>query len=50
VLRDEKTIVSAREAAEALLSEDPELETAPALAQAVSRVEASSASEFLDKG
>ncbi|CAM3611547.1 ATP-dependent DNA helicase RecG [Nocardioides zeicaulis] len=50
VLRDEKTIVRAREAAEALLSEDPELAQAPDLASAVSEVERSTASEFIEKG
>ena len=50
VLRDEKTIVAAREAAEALLSEDPGLDRAPDLAAAVAEVERSAASEFLDKG
>ncbi|NYE34951.1 ATP-dependent DNA helicase RecG [Nocardioides cavernae] len=50
VLRDEKTIVRAREAAEALLSEDPELDQAPALAEAVDEVERSAASGFMEKG
>lgn len=50
VLRDEKTIVRAREAAEALLSEDPTLGQAPALAEAVDEVERSTASGFLEKG
>jgi ATP-dependent DNA helicase RecG len=50
VLRDEKTIDRAREAAEALLSEDPALEQAPALADAVSEVERSAASAYMDKG
>jgi ATP-dependent DNA helicase RecG len=50
VLRDEKTIVRAREAAEALLSEDPALAQAPALAAAVAEVERSAASAYLDKG
>jgi ATP-dependent DNA helicase RecG len=50
VLRDEKTIVRAREAAEALLSEDPGLDRAPDLAAAVAEVERSAASEFLEKG
>ena len=49
VLRDEKTIVRAREAAEALLSEDPGLDRAPDLAAAVAEVERSTASEFLEK-
>ncbi len=50
VLRDEKTIVRAREAAEALLSEDPALAQAPDLAEAVAGVERSAASGFLEKG
>lgn len=50
VLRDEKTIVRAREAAEALLSEDPALAQAPALAAAVAEVERSAASGFMEKG
>ncbi len=50
VLRDEKTIVRAREAAEELLSEDPELARAPDLAAAVAEVEHSAASEYMEKG
>lgn len=50
VLRDEKTIVRARDAAEALLSEDPALAQAPVLAAAVAEVERSAASAYLDKG
>ena len=50
VLRDEKTIVRARNAAEALLSEDPALAGAPDLADAVAEVERSAASAYLDKG
>ncbi len=50
VLRDEKTIVRAREAAEALLSEDPGLAQAPDLAAAVAEVERSAASAYMDKG
>jgi ATP-dependent DNA helicase RecG len=50
VLRDEKTIVRAREAAEALLSEDPGLTQAPDLADAVAQVERSAASGFIEKG
>ena len=49
VLRDEKTIVSAREAANALLDDDPDLTGAPLLAAEVARLEASARSEFLDK-
>ncbi|MCD6640088.1 MAG: ATP-dependent DNA helicase RecG [Nocardioides sp.] len=50
VLRDEKTILRAREAAEELLSEDPELNAAPELAAAVAEVERSAASDYMDKG
>ena len=50
VLRDEKTIIRAREAAEALLSGDPGLTRAPGLAAAVAEVERSAASEFMEKG
>ncbi len=50
VLRDEKTIVRAREAAEALLSEDPALAQAPDLARSVAEVERSAASGFMEKG
>jgi len=50
VLRDEKMIVRAREAAEELLSEDPGLARAPDLAAAVAEVEHSAASEFMEKG
>jgi ATP-dependent DNA helicase RecG len=49
VLRDEKTIVAAREAANALLDADPDLAGAPLLAAEVARLEASARSEFLDK-
>ena len=50
VLRDEKTIERARDAAEALLSEDPTLAQAPDLARAVAEVELSAASGFMEKG
>ncbi|MCA0374994.1 MAG: ATP-dependent DNA helicase RecG [Gemmatimonadetes bacterium] len=50
VLRDRKTIERARTAAEELLAADPELAVAPLLAEAVADVEASRASEFLEKG
>ncbi len=50
VLRDESLIERAREAAEALLSEDPTLATAPLLGAAVAEAESSDASEFLEKG
>ncbi|MFL6001766.1 MAG: ATP-dependent DNA helicase RecG [Nocardioides sp.] len=49
VLRDEKTIVSAREAAEALLDDDPALAKAPRLADAVAAMEQSRHSEFMEK-
>ncbi len=49
VLRDEKTIVEARTAAEALLDEDPDLRSAPGLAEKVSVLEDSQKSEFMDK-
>ncbi|WP_110181747.1 ATP-dependent DNA helicase RecG [Nocardioides solisilvae] len=49
VLRDEKTIVTAREAAERMLAEDPELLGAPLLARAVREVEESQASTFMEK-
>ena len=50
VLRDEKTIVRARESAEALLSEDPALAQSPDLAAVVEEVERSAASGFMEKG
>jgi ATP-dependent DNA helicase RecG len=49
VLRDEKTIVTAREAAEALLDEDPALARAPRLAEAVAEMERSRHSGFMEK-
>jgi len=49
VLRDEKTIVRAREAADELLAEDADLAPYPVLAAAVAEVEASQHSEFVDK-
>jgi ATP-dependent DNA helicase RecG len=49
VLRDEKTIVRAREAADELLAEDADLAPYPVLAAAVAAVEASHHSEFVDK-
>ncbi|GAB2450365.1 ATP-dependent DNA helicase RecG [Nocardioides hungaricus] len=49
VLRDEKTIVLAREAAHALLDADADLATAPLLAAEVARVEASVQADFLEK-
>ena len=49
VLRDEDTIVSAREAAETLLADDPDLTSAPRLAAAVAEMEQSRQSEFMEK-
>ncbi len=49
VLRDEQTITEAREAAEALLDTDEALADHPDLAAAVDRLEASSASAFIEK-
>jgi len=49
VLRDEKTILAAREAAEALLRSDPELAAAPLLATAVADLERSRQSDFMEK-
>ncbi|MGD9959862.1 ATP-dependent DNA helicase RecG, partial [Nocardioides sp.] len=49
VLRDEKTIVAAREAAEALLVTDPTLASAPLLAAAVDALEESGKSGFMEK-
>lgn len=49
VLRDEQTIVEAREAAEALLAADPDLATTPLLARAVADLEASVEADFIEK-
>lgn len=49
VLRDEDTIVTAREAAEGLLDTDAELGQAPDLAAAVRELEQSQLAEFVDK-
>ena len=49
VLRDEKTIVAAREAAEQLLVTDPTLGSAPGLAAAVDAMEDSGKSGFMEK-
>ncbi|NYG56418.1 DEAD/DEAH box helicase [Nocardioides perillae] len=49
VLRDEETIVAAREEAERLLDLDASLDAAPRLAEAVLVLEASVESDFLDK-
>ncbi|GAB2880861.1 ATP-dependent DNA helicase RecG [Nocardioides pacificus] len=49
VLRDEKTILAAREAATELMTEDPDLRAAPGLARAVQDLELSQHSEFMEK-
>jgi ATP-dependent DNA helicase RecG len=49
VLRDEDTIVAAREAATRLLERDPELSGAPELARAVAELEQSRQSDFMEK-
>jgi ATP-dependent DNA helicase RecG len=49
VLRDEKTIVAAREAAEALLDDDPDLTGAPDLRAAVTALEATAEADFLER-
>ncbi len=49
VLRDEKTIVRAKEAAEELLAESPELAHAPGLARAVDEMEQTGKSDFMEK-
>ncbi len=49
VLRDEKTIVEAREAAIALLADDPGLEQAPELHRRVAELQDSRQSEFMEK-
>jgi ATP-dependent DNA helicase RecG len=49
VLRDEDTIVAARQAAVGLLERDPDLESAPALAAAVAELEQSRQSDFMEK-
>jgi len=49
VLRDEDTIVAAREAATRLLERDPELTGAPELARAVAELEQSRQSDFMEK-
>ena len=49
VLRDEDTILEAREAATALLADDPELERAPDLRLLVTELEHSRQSEFMEK-
>jgi ATP-dependent DNA helicase RecG len=49
VLRDEDTIVEAREAAIGLLADDPGLERVPALRSLVTELEATRQSEFMEK-
>ena len=49
VLRDEQTIVEAREAATGLLTQDPELNQTPDLQAAVLWLERSRASDFMEK-
>jgi ATP-dependent DNA helicase RecG len=49
VLRDEKTIVEAREAAIALLADDPDLDRAPELHRRVTELQESRQSEFMEK-
>jgi ATP-dependent DNA helicase RecG len=49
VLRDEDTIVAAREAAEVLLGRDPGLDEAPLLADAVADLERSQQGDFIEK-
>ncbi|GAB2984904.1 ATP-dependent DNA helicase RecG [Nocardioides montaniterrae] len=49
VLRDEDTIVHARDAAEGLLDADPRLAQAPLLAERVEALEQSQAADFVDK-
>jgi ATP-dependent DNA helicase RecG len=49
VLRDEDTIVEAREAAVALLADDPDLDGAPGLRRLVTELEHSRQSDFMEK-
>ncbi|MFE6507317.1 ATP-dependent DNA helicase RecG [Nocardioides sp. NPDC057767] len=49
VLRDEETILQAREAAESLLEKDVELTSAPLLAERVSEIEESASADYLEK-
>ncbi|MCU1536104.1 MAG: ATP-dependent helicase RecG, partial [Humibacillus sp.] len=49
VLRDEETIVQARQAAEDLLEADPDLGSAPLLSAAVADLEASANADFIEK-
>ncbi len=49
VLRDEQTIVEAREAAVALLADDPDLTRAPELRRRVTELQDSRQSDFMEK-
>jgi ATP-dependent DNA helicase RecG len=49
VLRDEATIVEAREAATAMLADDPDLDAVPALRTLVTELEHSRQSDFMEK-
>jgi ATP-dependent DNA helicase RecG len=49
VLRDERTILQAREAAERLLADDPDLAGAPELRAAVEEMEQSRHSDYMEK-
>jgi ATP-dependent DNA helicase RecG len=49
VLRDEDTIVEAREAASAMLADDPDLEAVPGLRALVTELEHSRQSDFMEK-
>ena len=49
VLRDEATIVAARQSAVGLLERDPDLRAAPELARAVAEMESSRQSDFMEK-
>jgi ATP-dependent DNA helicase RecG len=49
VLRDAKTIIAARAAAEQLLADDPELRAHPVLAAEVDDLEQSSKSDFMER-
>ena len=49
VLRDEDTIVEAREAASTLLGRDPDLATVPELRAQVTELEHSRQSDFMEK-
>ncbi|TQL69458.1 ATP-dependent DNA helicase RecG [Nocardioides albertanoniae] len=49
VLRDEETILRAREAAEKLLSSDADLERTPLLAERVAEIEETTSADYLEK-